>query len=227
LDYLIIEEASLELVPQEFRAGPEAISVKERFGVPSSMQILDCNFHPKTVGRLKVDQQKRGRPDVVHFALLDATSTPVFENSNLGVIVRTRDGHSIDINSKTRLPRTLQRFCGVMAKLLSRKLEEEEHSLFDVKENVSFSDLIRSLRIDKVISFTTQGKPGDLRGLVAEHNGDQNVAWVVGGFAHGHFREDVIQRSDDLISIANSSLPAHVVTARLTYEIERMKDSFP
>jgi rRNA small subunit pseudouridine methyltransferase Nep1 len=225
LDYLIIEEASLEIIPQELRKGPEVISVKERFGVSPSMQILDSNFHSKMVGRLEKDRQKRGRPDVVHFALLDATSTPVFENGNLSVVVRSRDGHSIKVNSKTRLPRTLQRFCGVMAKLLTGKLEAEERLLFEVRENVSFSELIRSLSVEKIVSLTSLGTLSDLRTLAAGQLGERNTAWVVGGFPHGHFKDDVIEMSDTLVSISRRGLPAHVVTARLAYELERNRNS--
>ncbi len=227
MDYLIIEEASLEIVPLESRRGPEAVSVRERFGVSPSMQILDSNFHPKIVGRLEEDAHKRGRPDVVHFALLDATSTPVFESGNLRVVVRTRDGHSIKVNSKTRLPRTLQRFCGVIAKLLTGKLGVEERSLFEVKENVSFSELIGSLPVDKIVSLTSLGTMSDLRTLTVGQLVERSTAWVVGGFPHGHFNDEVIEMSDNLVSIARLGLPAHVVTARLAYEIERNRSSAP
>lgn len=191
-----------------------------RFGVPPSMQILDFNFHNKIVSNLKVDREKRGRPDVVHFALLDATSTPVFEEGKLGAIIHTRDGHSIRIGSNTRLPRTLQRFCGVMAKLITGNYGEEERRLFDVVKSVSLSNLISSLSVNKVISLSSQGTRANLRQLVASQKIGGDLAWIVGGFPHGHFKDEVLEISNEVVSISNRGLPAHVVTARLSYELE-------
>lgn len=223
MNFLIIEEASLELVPQKYQNSSEAMKVAQRFGVTPSMQILDRNFHPRAVASLKEDREKRGRPDVVHFALLDACSTPLFEARKLRVFVRARGGLSFEVKAGTRLPRTLQRFCGVAAKLLSGRHGTQETELFSIYEGQGFEDLLHHLKIDEVISLTSQGVLGQLREIVQKelsHETKKEIAWVIGGFPHGHFKPDIVENSDLLLSISDGSLPAHVVAARLCYELE-------
>jgi rRNA small subunit pseudouridine methyltransferase Nep1 len=220
LNVLIVEDASLEILPPKFRSSVEAKDVTNRFGVPPHMQILDWNFHSKIVASLN-HREKRGRPDVVHLALLDATSTPLFKEGLLELFVRTSEGFSIQVKAGTRLPRTLERFCGVMAKLLSGKYGDEEKKLFAVEKDRSFRDLTNIEKLDKVISFSSRGSFSSLRNLVANELGNEKrTAWIVGGFPHGHFSDVVIELSDMVVSISRKSLPAHVVTARLCYELE-------
>ncbi len=184
------------------------------------MQILDQNFHAKILASLN-DREKRGRPDVVHLALLDATSTPLFQDGFLGLFLRTRQGFAIQVKTGTRPPRTLQRFCGVMAKLLSGKYGAEEERLFSIESNQSFEMLVKAQGVDRIISLSSLGLPFSLRDLVAsETHEDGNTAWVIGGFAHGHFEKEVIQLSDLVASISKRTLPAHVVSARICYELE-------
>jgi rRNA pseudouridine-1189 N-methylase Emg1 (Nep1/Mra1 family) len=50
-------------------------------------------------------------------------------------------------------------------------------------------------------------------------NGETKI-WIVGGFARGHFEASLLKLADYTVSISPDSLPAHVVTARLTYDLE-------
>ena len=225
LDYLILADSSLEILPEEFSKYPEARRLAERFGVPPSSQILDANFHSKIVGFLKEKQEKRGRPDVVHFALLDATSTPLFSSANLQIYIHTWQNYVIHVKNDTRLPRTLQRFCGVMAKLLSNKIGTVESRLFSVQKDLSVKDLVSSLELSRVTTFSKMGIQKSLENLVSEcTKQNERNGWIVGAFPHGHFGQEVTALSDTTTSISKHSLPAHVVTARLCYELEK---SFP
>jgi rRNA pseudouridine-1189 N-methylase Emg1 (Nep1/Mra1 family) len=227
--FLLIEEASLELLPQKYYGSLEAKKVLQSFGVQPAHQILDRNYHSKIVSSLKEDQVKRGRPDVTHLALLDITSTPLFQTGGVEVFVRTRSGLLIGIKKGTRLPRTLQRFCGVMTRLLSGSYGEAEMKLFTISRTRDFADVVSSLRLQRVISLSSRGEgQHSLRELVqAELSNEFSTGWIVGGFPHGHFRDEVVECSDLVASISRFSLPAHVVTARITYELEcgRKSDS--
>ena len=122
---IILEEALLELVPEKFRKHDSCKLVENRFGIPPELQILDDNYHQQLIAKLS-NREKRGRPDIVHFALLDITSTPAYMEGLVEVYVHTINNTTIKILSGVRLPRTFQRFCGVMAKVLSGKMEEKE-----------------------------------------------------------------------------------------------------
>ncbi len=218
---LIFEQASLEIVPKRLRLHEDCTRVEKRFGVKPEMQILDANFHSHAMVNL-TDREKRGRPDVVHFALLDATSTPLFMQGKLEIVIHTIDGTVIVLKEGTRPPRTLQRFCGVMAKLISSRLTAEERRLFDVLGTKRFEELVSFLGAQRVISFSRQGRLETLSETIANVVGfPKRTALVVGGFAHGQFAPDVVENSDDLVAISDHSLPAHVATARICYELER------
>ncbi len=57
------------------------------------------------------------------------------------VYVHTINNTTIKILSGVRLPRTFQRFCGVMAKVLSGKMEEKEKELFEIKNEQAIDQL--------------------------------------------------------------------------------------
>ncbi|MGI0078405.1 MAG: hypothetical protein ACRECH_02165 [Nitrososphaerales archaeon] len=217
---MVLEEASLEILPGRLRAHVSAKRVQQIFGVNPEMQILDSNFHRSAMSSLK-DLEKRGRPDVVHLALLDATSTPLFSQGKVKITIHTRTGSLITLKTGTRPPRTLQRFCGVAAKILSSEIEEKELNLFDVTHKVSFEELLSSFRVQKTVALTKLGAYRMLDEVIQGLHQSKRTAWIVGGFAHGHFRPEVTESSDEIISISNESLAAHVVTARLCYELER------
>jgi rRNA small subunit pseudouridine methyltransferase Nep1 len=220
---LIIEDASLQLLPVELRKSKDAKSVERLFGVKPEHQILDSNFH-----RLEFLQKKNtlfsksGRPDVVHFALLDATSTPLFQGGKLQVYIHTLEDVTIEVKRETRLPRTLPRFCGVMSKLLSGRYGPAEEQLFSIKGSQTFNELLVQLGINQAIALSRIGRLTDLNDYVQRILiSNDIIAWIVGGFSIGHFEDETLEASNELISISKGSLPAHVVTARLCYEIER------
>jgi rRNA small subunit pseudouridine methyltransferase Nep1 len=223
LHSIILEEASLELVPEKFRKHDSCKLVENRFGISPELQILDDNFHHQLIAKLS-NREKRGRPDIVHFALLDITSTPAYMEGLVEVYVHTINNSTIKILSGVRLPRTFQRFCGVMAKVLSGKMEEKEKELFEIKNEQVIDQLVSLIDSDRVVCLTSEGVPKDLPSFVKGiHSKREKATWIVGGFPRGHFGDDVKSLATDVISISKYSLTAHVVTARLCYVIEQEK----
>lgn len=212
----------MELVPQAFRRHPSCKMVEKRFGFPADSQILDDNFHHQIIANL-ANAHKRGRPDIVHFALLDITSTPAYLENLVQVIVHTMGNKTIRIKGSVRLPRTYQRFCGVMSKVLSGKLDAAERQLFEIREHERITELLHSLGASKVVSLSTEGESVNLIDFVKDSGKD--TAWIIGGFPRGHFSDEVKSHSDRVISISRYSLPGHVVSARLCYAIELSSSS--
>jgi rRNA small subunit pseudouridine methyltransferase Nep1 len=221
LNTIVLEDASLELVPKKYRNHDSCQEVERKFGVPADLQILDDNFHHAIVSRLK-QGERRGRPDIVHIALLDITSTPLYMNDGVRVVIHTCGQAAIILGRGVRIPRTLQRFCGVMSRILARKQEEREKGLFSFNENQSLEEVISLSDATNVVSFSRKGVLTNLNELVKEIQSTSTItAWIVGAFPHGHFKDEVRAVSNRMVSISDSPLPAHVVTARLSYELER------
>jgi rRNA small subunit pseudouridine methyltransferase Nep1 len=223
-DIIILEEASLELVPKKYWAYESCKLFESRFGVPPESQILDDNFHHEIIEKLP-RKEKRGRPDVVHFALLDVMSTPAYQENIIQPIIHTINNETILVGERVRVPRTELRFNGVMSKILRSQQGIAEKNLFQDDGEKETRELLKSLDADEVFCLTSQGVLKDLRNFVSSHKGEKTsaTAWIVGGFARGHFAEEVKGLASDLISISDRPLAAHVVTARLSYELERSK----
>lgn len=220
---IILEDSALELVPRRFWTHKSCKLYESRFGVPPNGQVLDDNFHHEIVVRLPA-REKRARPDIVHFALLDIMSTPAYGENLIQPVIHTINNNAIIVQDGVRLPRTELRFGGIMSKILRNDLGPSEKKLFDFRGAMSTGELVKLLKPRKVICLSTQGVRKDLSKLVAESNipdEKSTCIWVVGGFARGHFTEETKSLADEVISISNYQLPAHVVTARLSYEIEQ------
>ena len=220
---IILEEASLELVPKRFWNNESCRTVETKFGLPAQSQILDGNFHHKIISSIP-ENEKRGRPDIVHFALLDIASTPAYQMDLIRPIIRTINGEVIIVKKGVRLPRTELRFYGVMSKILRNEAGTDESRLFEYRDSQSMEKLLESLNPSRILCLSTEGIRRDLNEVVTElarEVPDNSFAWIVGGFSRGHFSEEVKRLADAVISISSFSLAAHVVTARLSYEIER------
>ena len=103
---LIIAEAALETVPDEV-AGHAAIrNHSRRLQLKSSEILLDRSYHHATMKRLP-NSWKRGRPDILHFALMEALSTPLFMNRMLRVYVHTIGDKIMTIADNLRLPKSV------------------------------------------------------------------------------------------------------------------------
>jgi rRNA small subunit pseudouridine methyltransferase Nep1 len=101
---------------------------------------------------------KRGRPDIVHFALMEALSTPLFMNRLLRVYVHTISDKIIAIADNLRIPKSYFRFEGLMVSLLRDKVvrSNEGTVLMKLSEG-TFADLIDVIKPDMVIGLSTVG----------------------------------------------------------------------
>lgn len=213
---LIVADASLELVPSELWGHPAVSKDALRRGIHPSRMLLDRSFHHAAMTNLK-DSFKRGRPDLVHAAVLSATCSPLYEDGLLKVYVQTLAGVVIELREKTRVPKNYIRFRGLMEKALSEKSAGHLIKVYDV----DFGGLIRAIRPEFVIGLSTLGRRQELKELCIEATKRRRPCFVVGGFPHGHFSEEVAKELDDMVTIHEKSLEAHVVISRLLYEIEK------
>ena len=215
LQTIILEEASLEFVPSNFWKHESCRLVEKRFAIPPDRQILDDNYHHAILSRM-TRSEKRGRPDIVHSTLLDIVSTPAYKENLVEVYIHTLNDVTINLKSVVRLPRSFERFCGMISKVISGELDVKEEELFDVKHNQKIDDLIASIESARVICLTTEGIHEDILSFVKGVVHDKEKAtWVIGGFSRGHFEDNVKSLSTDVVSISKHALAANVVAARL------------
>lgn len=184
--------------------------------------LLDKSYHYAAMKKLK-NGAKRGRPDIVHFALMEALSTPLFIQNKLRVYVHTANDKIIAIADNLRVPKSYFRFEGLMVKLFREGIvKSEEGAVLMEMSDGTFQSLIEGIAPDKVIGLSTTGVRGSADQVGKILAGSEGCAVVVGGFPKGHFAETTTRHLGPTYSISNMGLEAHVVIARVIYETEKL-----
>ena len=192
-----------------------------RRGVKPSETLLDRSYHHAAMGKLQ-DNVKRGRPDIVHFALMEALGTPLFLKGILRVYVHTVNDNLISIASNLRIPKSYLRFEGLMVGLFrDRMVKSDDGAVLMEISHGTLEDLIRAIKPSRVIGLSTIGVQRNAEKVVTENLTDE-CAFVVGGFPRGHFSESTTRLLNLTYSISDMGLEAHVVIARIVYECEKL-----
>jgi len=215
---LILTESSLELVPKELKLHPSVISHAQKLGKKPTEILLDNSWHFAAMKGVS-NEIKRGRPDLVHFCILEATTIPLYNKNKIKIYIHTIDDKVIYFGENVHIPKSYHRFEGLIEKLfLEKTIESNGNVLLEIKEK-SFSELIDEIKPSKVVGLSSKGEKHSFENTVSEI--PENSCLVIGGFQKGQFSDIVQSRIDQLISIDNSSFEAHVVVARILYEYEK------
>jgi rRNA small subunit pseudouridine methyltransferase Nep1 len=162
---------------------------------------------------------KRGRPDLVHFSILEATTIPLYLQNKLNLFVHTIDDKVIHFGKNVHLPKSYHRFEGVIEKLYQeKKITVKNELLLEIKDQ-TFLELIDEINPLKIIGFSTEGQLSSYEKIAAQI--PDNSCIVIGGFQKGHFSDSVQNKITDLFSIGNESFEGHVIVSRILYEYEK------
>lgn len=215
---LILSESSLELVPPELKHHPSVVLHARKLGKLPSEILLDNSWHFAAMKGIK-NEIKRGRPDLVHFSILEATTIPLYLQNKLKLFVHTIDDKVIHFGQNVHVPKSYHRFEGLIEKLYQeKKITTNNDVLIEIKEQ-TFSELLEQINPSKIIGLSTKGTSKSYEKIAAEITDDTCI--VLGGFQKGHFSDSVENKISDLYSVGDESFEGHVVIARLLYEYEK------
>jgi len=215
---LILSESALELVPSELKHHPSVVTHAKKLGKYSSEILLDNSWHFAAMKGIK-NEMKRGRPDLVHFSILEATTIPLYLKNKIKLYVHTIDDKVISFGENVHLPKSYHRFAGVIEKLYQeKKIVTNNDVLLEIKDQ-SFSELIDEINPTKVIGFSTNGISSSYEKIAAEIS--DNSCLVLGGFQKGHFSDSIDDKITNLYSVGDESFEGHVVVSRILYEYEK------
>jgi rRNA small subunit pseudouridine methyltransferase Nep1 len=215
---LVIAESALELVPLELRKHNSVTASARRFNKKPSEILLDISWHFAAMKGIK-NEIKRGRPDLVHFSLLEACSIPLYFENKLNVFVHTIDDKVISVGQNVRLPKSYHRFIGLVEKLYATgKIKESDNTLLEIK-NMNFGNLIKKINPKQIVGLSSKGIKSSYQKL-SEEIGD-NTCIVVGGFSKGQFSDSIRTYFDKEISVDKEPLEAHIIISRVLYEYEK------
>ena len=215
---LILAESSLEMVPKEIQNHPSVISHSKKLGKLPSNILLDNSWHYAAMKGIQ-NENKRGRPDIVHFSLLEACSIPLYFEKKLTIYIHTLNDKVIKVGDDIHLPKSFHRFAGLIEKLFYEKRIESEGKILLEMDDMSFSKLMEEINPKNVVGLSSVGKPSSYYDVAKSLT--ENSCIVIGGFQKTHFSESTVSKIDHLVSIDPNSLESHVVTARILYEYEK------
>ncbi|WP_324736723.1 16S rRNA methyltransferase [Thermococcus sp. SY098] len=187
--HLIIADSELELVPKNILDHPAVVNYAKRRGKKPEEIILDSTYHHSALRKLE-DGNRRGRPDIVHFCLINALESILNKEGMLRVYVHTRNDKVIYIKPETRIPRNYNRFVGLMESLFKNKVVPPDLGLLKLEEK-TLNQLLEEIKPDAVFIMHEEGefmKPKDFGQLLKQF---KDPAVIVGGFPHGDFKSKV------------------------------------
>ncbi len=216
---LVLSESSLELVPSELSYHPSVVSHARKLGKAPSEILLDNSWHFAAMKGIE-NEMKRGRPDLVHFSILEATTIPLYLQNKMKFYVHTLDDKVIYFGKNVHIPKSYHRFAGVMEKLFQEKeiTTKDDDVLLEIKEK-TFPELLDEISPSKTFGFSTTGSKNTYEKIAKEIIDDACI--VIGGFQKGHFSNSIANKITDLYSVGDESFEGHVVVSRMLYEYEK------
>jgi rRNA small subunit pseudouridine methyltransferase Nep1 len=220
---LVLTEAALETIPKKIVFHPSIVTWAKSRGKNTQQALLDRSYHHSAMFSLE-DSLKRGRPDIVHFSLLEALGTPLNREGFLRTYVHTIRNYLIFINPTVRLPRNYNRFVGLIEQLFRKmRVPEQGQTLLKVRKG-DLNDLFNVIKPSYTVLFTRSGPPQTLHNVLEKIVNMKNPLVMIGGFPGGTFTNKTLRIADERVSIDAEMLDAWTVTARIIYEYERLTD---
>jgi len=168
--HLIIADSELEPVPKEIADHPDVVGYAKRRKKRPEWVILDATYHYRALRRIE-DGERRGRPDIVHFCLINALESILNKEGKLRVYVHTRNNEVIYIKSETRIPKNYNRFIGLMENLFEKRTIPKGLELLRL-EKKPLSVLLEEMGADKTFIMHEGGMkltPPELGEVLAQY----------------------------------------------------------
>jgi len=224
---LILVEAALETVPPNIQHHPSVRRNAKRWGKKPAETLLDRSLHHAAMKGLP-NSQKRGRPDIVHFCLLEALGAPLNREGGLRVWVHTVEGYAIEVAPEARLPRDCTRFNSLMEQLFAEgRVPPEGGKPLLSLSRMSLPKLMEKIGASHTVALTSHGKLTSLEEMCRHLAEEEDPAVFIGAYPSGPMEDGTLALADEAVSIYPEALEAWVVASRLIYEFERARASLP
>ncbi|KAI3378168.1 hypothetical protein SNEBB_004829 [Seison nebaliae] len=154
-----------------------------------SYELLNADRHQHIIRKHKLNLSDC-RPDITHQCLLMLMDSPLNRSGHLQVFVHTKKGVLIEINPQTRIPRTFDRFCGLIVQLLDElciRANETSQKLLKIIKN-PVTDYLPSGCKKYVMSCHAE-KQIHARELVPK-DPNEIIAVIIGAIAKGSIGVD-------------------------------------
>uniref|UniRef100_A0A5S6QRW5 Large ribosomal subunit protein eL6 n=1 Tax=Trichuris muris TaxID=70415 RepID=A0A5S6QRW5_TRIMR len=182
--------------------------------VGNNLELLSSHKHANFLSKLRKNPADY-RPDITHQCLLMLLDSPLNKAGLLQIFVHTARNTIFEINSHTRMPRTYDRFAGLMVQLLSKRsiqAAETSQTLMKIIKN----PIEQYLPVGSK-KYSTSSQAPNLTGIRQFVPENQSAVIVVGAVAHGQIKPAYCE---EILKISNYSLSAALVCAKICTAFE-------
>jgi rRNA small subunit pseudouridine methyltransferase Nep1 len=221
--HIILAEAALELVPEPLWDHPSVSKAAKLRGKRPGETLLDDTYHHAAMNQAArkgrfVDQDRRGRPDIVHTSLLVALESRLNKEGRLRVWVHTRDDRLLSFRPDVRIQRAQHRFYGLMERLLIDGVvpqgAKDENVLIACEEDVPLKEAIDRIGADRVVVFDEGGTDTSVEAALLDGIPmDGSVVAVIGAYPTGAYQSDLSGLEIERVALGTEPLTAWTVTA--------------
>lgn len=216
---IIIADAELEFVPKDLFNEPDSISYARRRSKDISRVLLDSNYMHSAIDKhYPGESKRRGRPEIIHMALLVAQESILNRSNKMRLFVHTKENMVISVNWETRIPRSYNRYVGLIENLFDNTDKKGDQSSLLRIEKSDLNECIKKNSSGRVIVLTPRGENSSVRKLF-DH--DENFTIIIGGFAEGDFRSE-IPLGIERVSIFKEELAVWTVISEVICSYENM-----
>lgn len=219
--HLILADSELETVPPKISSDKSLQRKAQRRGRRATELILDSNYYHKPMRQLK-DSERRGRPDIVQVCMLAALDSPLNREGLLKLHVHTRHNKIIGIDPETRIPRSYNRFIGLMEQLFLTGGVPPDEPLMKLQD-MTLAERLKEIEAKRIIALSKRGNKFEKEDLFQGLKKKDDFCAIIGGFPHGEFLSDVDKLSDEMIRIYPETLDA--ITA-VTHMIQFYEEKY-
>ena len=217
---LIFVETALELIPLEIITHPSVRRNAKRHGKPAEENLLDRSLHHFAMNRLP-ENERRGRPDIIHFCLLEAMGSPLNKSGELRVWINTQQGYTITVDPSTRPPRDYNRFKSLMEQLFVDKKSPATGVPLLTLNKMNLKELINYLNTSIVIALSSHGEKSSFEEVSKIIVKESNPAILIGAYPSGPLSDEALNLSDKVLSVYPEPLEAWTVLSRTLCVVEK------
>ncbi|MHA1976904.1 MAG: hypothetical protein ACW98I_08405 [Candidatus Hodarchaeales archaeon] len=221
---VIFFESALELIPESLRNHSlirkewKTNTRKKNRGI-----LLDTAIHGSLMASLP-EKEKRGRPDIIFYSLLNLLYSPLIANELLKITIHTINDRCIHIPPHWRIPVNYNRFVGLFSQLLYKKqIPIEGEPILSVSP-CKLGELINQYS-DQTIYLLESPTVNSPKRKHLKNTVDDDVVFLIGGFQSGDssfFLNTNFEtyKNFQQFSFYQDIKPAWTITSRLLHMLE-------
>lgn len=220
---MILADAELEPVPKELQDHPSVIkNAKRRRKTPSKL-LLDSSLH-RSAFKDKAEALRRGRPDIVQFFLLLCLDSIPNAEGKLATMVHTRNNELIEISPDLRMPRSHNRFVGLMEELFDKGQVPDKKPLMKITRNTTLEGVLKKAEPKTTICLAPGGELVEIVSLFEDLKGP--IACIIGGFPEGDYTSPAKELSDRIVSISPHILKVWTVASNILVSYNQSQKTY-